>query len=145
MKKHHITAFYLETLLLILVFVSIILVLTDVFGLGHVQSVSAEELNTAVCLAQNAAEAVSASDSVEGLLALLDEGGNAEIMPDAAGVAARYDAAMEPDPAGVFRVEARWLPEDGGLVRSVIEVRRAERAEPVYTLNTAVYLREVDG
>ena len=39
MKRNgHITAFYLETLLLIVVFIGIILVLTQVFGLGRVQS-----------------------------------------------------------------------------------------------------------
>ena len=36
MRRHeHITAFYIETLLLIVVFVSIILVLTGVFGLSR--------------------------------------------------------------------------------------------------------------
>ena len=62
MKKNgHITAFYLETLLLIVVFIGIILILTQVFGLGRVQSVEAGRLTDAVILAQNAAEAVSAA------------------------------------------------------------------------------------
>ena len=45
MKKNgHITAFYLETLLLIVVFIGINLILTQVFGLGRVQSVEAKRL-----------------------------------------------------------------------------------------------------
>ena len=58
MKKHsHITGFYLETLMLIVVFVLIILVLTQVFGLAQMQSTRAKHLNGAVVLAQTAAEA----------------------------------------------------------------------------------------
>ena len=45
-KQEHITAFYVETLLLILVFIAIILVLTHVFGLGKVQSSRAKLLTT---------------------------------------------------------------------------------------------------
>ena len=52
MKKNgHITGFYLETLLLIVVFIAIILVLTQVFGLAQVQSVRAKQLTEAVTLA----------------------------------------------------------------------------------------------
>ena len=145
-KNRHITAFYLETLLLILVFITIILVLTQVFGLGKVQSSEAKLLTNAVCLAENAAEAVSASDSDGRLLQLLDENGNAERMPDTAGVTAYYDTDMRPDRQGAFRVDVSWLPregETGVLVDSVIQVRCGERAKPIYTLNTAVFLKEV--
>ena len=66
MKKYsHITGFYLETLILITVFVSIILVLTQVFGLAQLQSTRARQLTGAVALAGNAAEEVSASISEE--------------------------------------------------------------------------------
>ena len=63
--KKHITSFYAETLILILVFVAVILTLTQVFGLAKKQSEEAKLLTSAVTLAQNAAEAlsVSASDS----------------------------------------------------------------------------------
>lgn len=71
-RKQHITAFYLETLLMIVVFISIILVLTRVFGSARVQSVEAKDLTTAVTLAQNTAEAVSASHSPQELQELLE-------------------------------------------------------------------------
>ena len=76
-RKQHITAFYLETLLMIVVFISIILVLTRVFGSARVQSVEAKRLTAAVTLAQNTAEAASASGSPQDLLDLLNEKNNA--------------------------------------------------------------------
>ena len=76
-RKQHITAFYLETLLMIVVFISIILVLTRVFGRARLQSVEAKRLTAAVTLAQNTAEAVSASGSPQDLLDLLNEKNNA--------------------------------------------------------------------
>ena len=67
MKKNGpITAFYLETLLLIVVFIGIILVLTQVFGLSRTQSREARRLTDAVILAQNGAEAVLVSWDDEG-------------------------------------------------------------------------------
>lgn len=145
MKKHsHITGFYLETLLLIAVFIAIILVLTHVFGLGRSLSGEAQTLTNAVCLAQNAAEAVAASDSPEVLLDLLDEGGNARA-GDKANVLASYDDDMEPSTEGRYRVEVTWEPADGNdeLVYSTVSVTFDGGAEPVYSLRTAVYLGEV--
>ena len=142
-KNEHITAFYLETLLLIVVFLSIILVLTNIFGLGRVNSAEAERLNNAVCLAQNTAEAVSESESSEQLLNLLNEDGNAAAADG--GVTAYYDSDMRPDPDGDYRVDVTWTPapgESGTLVSSEILVHYRDFDEPVYTLDTAVYLKE---
>ena len=101
-KKQHITAFYLETLLMIVVFISIILVLTRVFGRARVQSVQAKTLTAAVTLAQNTAEAVSASGSPGELARILDEGGNVFLTEGKEGgqalVTAAYDAGMTPVP-----------------------------------------------
>ena len=145
-KSGHITGFYLETLILITVFISIILVLTQVFGLARVQSARARELTEAVALAGNAAEAVSASETENALLALLDENGNARPMPDTAGVTACYDADLNPAPQGDYRVDVTWLPEEtetGTMIRSVIEVRCGENSEPVYRLETESFRPEV--
>ena len=100
-KKEHITAFYLETLLMIAVFISIILVLTRVFGSARAQSARAKHLTEAVTLAQNTAEAVSASGSAKELRALLDQGGNAVLQEKGGGafaVVAAYDLSMNPVP-----------------------------------------------
>ena len=90
MKRNgQITAFYFETLLLIVVFLLIILVLTQVFGLARQQTAAARQLTDAVVLAGNAAEAVSASRDPAELCSLLNENGNAEVLPDTSGVTAR--------------------------------------------------------
>ena len=146
MKKHaHITAFYLETLLLIIVFIGIILVLTRVSGICRSMSTDAELLSNAVCLAQNAAEAVSASDSPDTLAALLDEGGN--VHASGSGVEALYEKNMTPDQDGdaPLRVLITWEPslEDSRFIRSAISVYSRNRDRPVYELATAVYLEGV--
>lgn len=148
MRKQQITAFYLETLLLIVVFVGIILVLTRVFGIARQESRSAKLLTDAVCLAENAAEAVSASDSPEQLLEILDGGGNATLAEKDGHpvVTVSYDTDMTPDPAGPLRLDVTWEPSAsaaGTMVDSVITARYAGQEEPVYSIRTAVFLREV--
>ena len=147
MKRHeHIPAFFIETLLLVQDFVSVILVLTGVFGLARRRSGEAKLLTNAVTLAQNAAEAVAAADSDLSLLKLLDERDNAVRLRDTAGVMAFYDTEMRPDSKGALRVDVTWLPtqtDTGTLVQSVIEVRYNGQPEPVYRLDTAAYLRGV--
>lgn len=136
------TAFYFETLLLIVVFLAIILVLTQVFGLARIQSASAEQLTDAVTLAENAAEAVSYCDSAESLRQLLNERDNAAALPDGCGVVAYYDESLQPDAAGVFRVEISWNGEESGegsLVRSEIRVLHGKTAREVYRLETAAW------
>ena len=138
-KRSHITGFYLETLMLIVVFLVIILVLTQVFGLAQVQSTKAKRLTGAVILAQNAAEAVSASRTPEDLLALLNDDNNAVLMTDTAGVTACYDSDLNPDAGGIYRVDVTWIQEeagDGTMVRGVAEVCCDETDAPVYRLET---------
>lgn len=149
-KNQHITAFYLETILLIVVFMTIIMLLTNVFGAGRSQSVEAKRLTNAVCLAENAAEAVSASDSFDVLQALLDEADNTELVEGspAPTVDARYDEKMQPDPEGRYHVQVSWEPEaagagTGSLVSSDVTVTYEGMKEPIYHLETAVYLKEV--
>ena len=85
---------------MIVVFVSIILVLTRVFGSAQAQSAEAKQLTAAVTLAQSTAEAVSVSKSPQDLLDLLGEDGNALLQEDGATgqalVTAVYDADMNP-------------------------------------------------
>ena len=53
-QKAQTTSFYVETLLLIAVFVAIILGLTQIFGLAEAESSRSEQLTGAVMLAENA-------------------------------------------------------------------------------------------
>lgn len=143
-KERHITSFYMETLLLIAVFIAIILVLTQVFGLGRTESSDAKLLTNAVTLAQNAAEAFSASDSPQRLAALLDENGNTVV--NGVTVEARYGTDMTPDPTGKLVISSTWEPAvrgGGTLVTGWIAARYEGRDEPIYEMKTAVYLSEV--
>lgn len=142
MKKHRlVTAFYVEALLLVAAFVIVILVLTRTFGLSRTKSGEALLLTNAVTLAQNAADAVSASSSSGTLLELMDRNGNAVLEGDV--LSARYGKDMTPDPSGELLLTATWKPEESGLVRSRISVFGRDREEPLYVLETAVYTGEV--
>ena len=136
--KKHITSFYVETLILILVFVAVILTLTQVFGMAKKQSEEAKLLTSAVTLAQNAAEAlsVSAAESPEALLSLLDEGGNASISNGI--LTASYDADMTPDPDGLLRVEVEretWILSET-YSKGKIRVVRSDTGAEIYSIET---------
>lgn len=138
-----VTSFYVETLILIVVFIAVILALTQVFGLAKKQSEEARFLTSAVTLAQNAAEAFSAADSAESLLSLLDEHGNAVIRDGT--VTASYDADMKPDPDGVLRVEIERTAGSPQTAEGTVRVVRRDTGEEIYSLGTAAYCPEEDG
>lgn len=123
--KKHITAFYLETLMLVAVFVGIILVLTGIFGQARAQSVAARQLTQAVALAENAAEAVSAAGTSQELEALLAAQG--EVTPADGGFVLTD---------GAYTVVIAWAPQ-GDLAAGHIAV--SCRGQEVYALDTAVY------
>ena len=144
--KRHVTAFYIETLILAVVFIIVILVLTRVFAMSGQLSANARILTNGVHLAENAAEAVAGADSPQKLLELLDENGNAQALEGRETIVlrARYDGDGKPAADGNFWVDVSWTPEEeseGGLVGSSITVFWNNGAETVYTLDTAVYLR----
>ena len=147
-KNGSVTAFYLETLLLIVVFIGIILLLTQVCGMAQLHSAAARQLTDAVVLAGNAAEAFSASKSPEELLERLNENNNAVALTDTAGVEAVYGSDLSPDSSGCYRVSVTWQPEQtetGTMVSGGIRVMAAGKAEPVYHLETKVFLQEAAG
>lgn len=123
MKKHT-TAFYVETVILFLVFVGVLLVLIQVFGKAQATSRKARELTQAVDLAQEGAEALAASADPIGLIGLLD----GELVDHEVTVC-REDLTMK-----------IYLTEDENLLRAHIEVL-AER-ETIYSLDTAVARKE---
>lgn len=137
-RSEHVTAFYVEMLLMTAVVTVMVLVLTNVFALSRMESGTAAELTEAVSLAENAAEAVSAAATPEQLMAILDGDGSAAFVEDAAVTTLRADC----DGGRVLTVT--WEPEEAGagaLVRSTITVRSADGRE-LYTLRTAVCTEE---
>lgn len=139
--RGHITAFYIETLFLTVIFVLLILALIQIFSLSVRMSDRARELTCAVQLAENAAEAVAASRSLGELAALLDENGNVRAGEDG-GIYAEYDQDMRPAPGGELQVQITWEPDGNGYVNSEITVFGKGTGDPVYTLTTAVYAEE---
>ena len=143
-KKRHITAFYMEMLVLVAVFIVVILILTRVFAMSRQQSAKAEILTNSVCLAENTAEIVAASESEETLLAMLGQAGNVSVLEEGGDriFRSRYDDKMIPAEEGNFSVEVEWIPEEGkegSFIKSTIRVYWKEGTEAIYTLNTGVF------
>lgn len=142
-KKRHMSNFYIETLGLIVIFIAVILVLTRVFALSARMSARAGILTKAVHLAENAAEAVAASNSPETLQGLLEENGNARLSEDGenAVLYVWYDEDMKPAEDGSFRVEITWKAEgeEPDFAESTVCAYWLEEEEPVYSLETGVY------
>ena len=123
-KGQPITAFYVESLLLILVFIGILLALTQVFGLSRNESLRAKLLTNTVTLAQNAADDLFMEDA-----------------PDRGERISRYAADMTPDPEGPLSVLVTWQRE-GDMLRGTVTVRKG--AEELYALPIARYVGEVN-
>ena len=145
-KSRHLTAFYVETLLLTVTLILVALVLTRMFGAGSIQSASAKALTAAVGLAENAAEAMSASESPEELMSYLNENDNA-VREDNI-VTAYYSADLTPasEDDHSFAVSVLWAPDPAtaGLVNGTITVTDDLRGNEIYSLSTAVYVKEGD-
>ena len=142
-QKSHLTSFYVETLLMMLIFTGMIVILSSVFSLARVRSVHARRLSNAVCLAQNAAEAVAASTSAQDVLEILEEEGNGELTDSSGTPAVRlfYDDDMHADSDGVCSVTVTWEKTDrDDFVVSNITVAHDDEAEPVYELRTGVWI-----
>ena len=126
--KKQITSFYLESLLLVVLFTAILLVLMSVFSGAKVQSVQAERLTQAVLLAENAAEALAGSDSEESLQALLNENDNTRL--DGNVLIVSHDG---------YEVNIT-LDRSGAMLYGDIRVTR--NGQEIYALETAVCVRE---
>ena len=150
-RKEHITSFYLETLLLIVVFVGIILVLTQVFGMARARSSQAKEKTSAVCLCQNAAEAFAAADSSQELVNLLNDNHNVflESADDNQGlVNAFYNTDRKPNENGSLKIEISWKKDTAeksvtaGKVLRHAKIRALKKEKVIYELETSAYSEE---
>ena len=98
----------------------------------------------AVTIAANAAEAVSASGSLEEAAALLDEGGNVQIRDGAIEALYRADGAPCLEGDGALRLSLSWevSKSDPSLVNSRLTVFSQKDGAEIYTLETARYRKE---
>lgn len=131
------TAFYLEMLLLVLVFTGVVMMISGVFATAKEQSSKAVALTNAVRLAQNAAEIVAGTDDRNEMVDLLGDNDSAACHLEAKRLIARYNGALDPDPDGDFLVEITWEDKEG-LVSYDIRVTWND-GEPVYELKTSVF------
>ena len=150
-KHAHITAFYLETLLMILVFVAIILMLTQVFGASRKLSAEAGYLSDAATISESVSAAVRASDDEEALIEILNgsagdsANGTPAVLLKGASVPTievRYDDDLVPAGDGPYEVTVTWektAGTRGDYVDSEITVRRDGVEEPVLVTHTGTY------
>lgn len=135
--RHRITAFYMEMLLLVMVFTGVIVILSGVFATAKEQSSKARSLNGAVRLAENAAEIVAGTDDRSEMVDLLGGDNSAACHLESKKLMARYNGDMKPDPEGGFLVVIAWDDKED-LVDYSITVTWQD-GEPVYKLETSVF------
>ena len=150
-KHAHITAFYLETLLMILVFVAIILMLTQVFGASRRLSAEAGYLSDAATISESVSAAVRASDDEEALIGILNgsagdsANGTPAVLLKGAPVPTievRYDDDLVPAGDGPYEVTVTWektAGTRGDYVDSEITVRRDGVEDPILVTHTGTY------
>ena len=163
-KHAHVTAFYLETLLMILVFVAVILMLTQVFGQSRKLSAEAGYLSDAATISESVSAAVRASEDEEQLLSTFvwaasesdaaaggadaatgeSEEAPARLLDDAAvpTVEVIFNEDLAPAADGPYTVTATWEKTEGArgdYVESEITVYRDGLDEPVLTTKTGTY------
>lgn len=150
-KHAHITAFYLETLLMILVFVAIILMLTQVFGASRKLSMEAGYLSDAATISESVSAAVRAADDEKALLGILNgttgdsANGTPAVLLKGARVPTievRYDDDLAPAGDGAYEVTVTWeetAGTRGDYVDSEITVRRDGVEDPVLVTHTGTY------
>ena len=87
-----------------------------------------------------------ASHGEEDLLAMLERNGNVDVTQESGhkNFRTRYDNNMNPSAEGDYLVEIEWVPETspgGTFVRGIITVYWNGQQEPVYSLETGLFLR----
>ncbi|MBO5555145.1 MAG: hypothetical protein J5941_06405 [Solobacterium sp.] len=135
MNQKRNTGFYIEAILLLLVFVFVIRILVMVNAVSHNVSEDARRLTDGVILASNGAELVLASDSPEELMGLLKEGSPER---ENSVITVRFDDTLEMNPAGTKELVIDWQDASDDFVHAVITVY--DQGREVYTLTTGGYL-----
>ena len=146
-KRSHSTAFYLETLLMILVFVTVILLLTQVFGASMRLSRDADVRTTAVTLSESVDQACLATVDDAELLAILTGNGTGYGSVTGKGsLEVYFGEDLKPSAKGPYKVTIeRDLTKGvrGTYAETVITVYHESSDEPVLETNTAEYVKEV--
>ena len=129
-ERNH-TVFYMETVVLAIVFFLVIQSLAVTFTGSRQESEKAETLTSAVILAEKSAEAFAGTETEEELLAVLNENGNAYTEDHA--VICTYDRDMRPAAGGDLQVRITWQ-EENRFCTGEITVYASEKE--IYRLET---------
>ncbi len=135
MKQNRHFSFYMEVMIMLVVFIAVIVNLSRVFTLSRRQSWQARQLSDAVILASSGAEICASCRSEEELLELLQDAGAKR---SDAGITASFNDRFEMDPSGEMIMEIGWLPEGEKFVETPISI--SCNGTEIYTLNTGHYL-----
>ena len=141
MKRNgHVTAFYVETLVMIAVLMGILLILASVFGLSRRESVHARRLTEAVTAAQNVAETLSVSRDFGSCCQKL---GLEDISLDSGEEGQEECSGSLKDASCFVRVLRKW--KSGTMAEHEIRIYDASGQELIYELDTSCYLPEKEG
>lgn len=143
-QKGQITAFYIETLIMITVMMGILMVLTQILGLSKQGNVQARQLTQAVTIAQSAAETASSVSDLEDFRKALNLEAF-EVMKEenasqtCSGIyhwendTAQGTAQSEAAPQTDYRIRISRTIEEG-LRKDQIQVFPAQGSEEIYSL-----------
>lgn len=140
MNRRQGTAFYIEVIVMLLVFMIVIQTLVRVFASSRRSAFEAERLSDAVTLASNCAEIVLASDSAEEVAEVLQDAG---AKGNETVISARFDDNLEMNPEGKMEVLIDWQKKEEDFSHAVITVSYS--GEQLYELTTGKYLGRRSG
>ena len=135
MNRERNTGFYLEAIVILLVFILVIHTLVRVYAGSRSASQDAQRLTDAVILASNGAELVLASDTPDKLMEFLKEGNPKQ---ENSVITVHFDDTLELAPDGEHELVIDWQETEADFVHAVITVYH--RGTEVYTLTTGSYL-----
>ena len=142
-QKGQITAFYIETLIMITVMMGILMVLTQILGLSKQGNVQARQLTQAVTIAQSAAETASSVSDLEDFRKALNLEAFEVMKEDASQTCsgiyhwendtAQGTAQSDTAPQTDYRIRISRTIEEG-LRTDQIQVFPAQGSEEIYSL-----------
>jgi type II secretory pathway pseudopilin PulG len=135
-------AFYLQILILLMVFLGVCTILLETFAGASVLSRRARRQNDGAVLCRNAAEAFAASGTLDGTLGILDADHTQKTASAAESAELKYNASLQLDADGCYTLTLRLKTEEtpaGSLVHAYFCVTD-ENGEACASLDTEKYL-----
>ena len=137
MKQKQNFGFYMETIIMLLVFMVAIPNIVRVFTASYGTSRNAERLTDAVILASNGAELVLASHSPEEIMTVLEDAGPK--LEDTV-ITAHFDDNLEMSKDGPIEMKIDWQETEADFAHTVITISYS--GKELYELETGRYLEE---